>query len=493
MHGAAATRRLEASAAAALPPFELMARAGLAVARLALALAPHARSIDVRVGHGNNGGDGLEAAAWLRRWGKDVRVRAVPGFDARLPTDAARALARARDAGVPIVDAADAAGAPAALVVDALLGIGANRAPDGALAGAIEAIGRDGAAGAIVLAVDAPSGLDVTRGHPLGDGAVVAQHTLSLLTLKPGLFTAAGRDHAGTVWLDTLNCDCGAEPPDALLVGAPATRRVPRRHAGHKGSFGDVVVVGGDTSMSGAALLAARAAQAAGAGRVYLDLLDPGAAEAGHDPLRPELMWRSRWWHDATPGQLAAATLVCGCGGGARITETLPRLLEAACRLVLDADALNAIASDPALQQALAARGARGCRTVLTPHPLEAARLLGRTTAEVQADRVAAATELVRRFDCVALLKGSGSVLAAPGVVPRINATGNASLASAGTGDVLAGWIGGWWAQDATAGGEALLEIVATAVATHGAAAGPRAAGAWRAADLVDRLALGAR
>ena len=164
-------------------------------------------------------------------------------------------------------------------------------------------------------------------------------------------------------------------------------------------------------------------------------------------------------------------------------------LFRRAGRLVLDADALNALAADASVAALLRARAARGQATVLTPHPLEAARLLDCTSAEVQADRLIAARELAQRCGCIAVLKGSGTVIAAPGRVPRINSTGNASLASAGTGDVLAGWLAGRWAQHARGDEAGLAFAVALqAVAEHGAAAEPAPSGALRAADLIERL-----
>ena len=235
--------------------------------------------------------------------------------------------------------------------------------------------------------------------------------------------------------------------------------------------------------MTGAALLAGRAAHAAGAGRVYVNLLDDGSTGLSTDPMRPELMFRRAWWQSA-PETLASATIVCGCGGGEAVRSALPRLLSIGRRLVLDADALNAIASDEALQAQLAARVARGNTTVLTPHPLEAARLLGATARDVQADRLHSAQQLAQRFGCVVLLKGSGSIIAAPGRAPWINPTGNAALATAGTGDVLAGWIGGLWAQDASA--ERAFEIAAAAAHAHGAAADAAHVSPLRAADLVE-------
>jgi hydroxyethylthiazole kinase-like uncharacterized protein yjeF len=488
LHGAVTTRAIEQRAAAALPAHELMRRAGLGVARLALALAPHAPRFIVLAGPGNNGGDGIEAALQLQLLGKQTRVRLLADA-ARLPADAADALARAQAAGVPIEPGFDAGigNDDDAPVIDALLGIGSKRAPQGALARAIEALrARRG----IVLAVDVPSGLDALTGQPIGEHAVRATHTLSLLTLKPGLFTGTGRDHAGEAWFDDLGVAADLSCADALLAGGVSmTHDVEPRHADHKGSRGDVHVVGGAPGMSGAALLAARAAHAAGAGRVYVVALDPGATLL--DAARPELMFRARWWQ-AAPAEIAHGIVLAGCGGGDAVRAALPPLLSNATQLVLDADALNAIAGDESLQALLVARAARGGRpTIATPHPLEAARLLGITAREVQADRLEAATRLAERYGCVALLKGSGSIVAAPGRTPYLNPTGNAALATAGTGDVLAGWIAGRWAQAHEGDSiEAAQRIAAQAAFRHGLAADRHGDGdtPLRAADLVERM-----
>jgi hydroxyethylthiazole kinase-like uncharacterized protein yjeF len=471
------TRALEQRAAASLPPFTLMARAGEATARLALALAPHAQHVWIAAGPGNNGGDGLEASSHLKRWGKDVTVSLV-GDAAALPSDARVALANAQGAGVRI-----GAAPPLApdLAIDALLGIGANRAPQGAIETAIRQLN---ALACPVLAVDLPSGLHADTGQTLGGACVTATHTLTMLTLKPGLFTAAGRDQTGAVWLDDLGSVDGPNAPQAWLSGV--IPRLARRQAQHKGSFGDAAVVGGGPGMTGAAFLAARAAHAAGAGRVFVELLDSTALAI--DTLRPELMFRRRWT-SSTPAVLGTSTVVCGCGGGEAVQRPLPRLLSLANRLVLDADALNALAADSALSSLVRARAGRGLATVLTPHPLEAARLLGHTTTAVQADRLHAAQALAAHHQCVVVLKGSGSVIAAPGQTPRINSTGNAALATAGTGDVLAGWLGGRWAQ--TASGDEMMNAFATAVqavAEHGAAAEPQPSGGLLAGDLIERL-----
>jgi hydroxyethylthiazole kinase-like uncharacterized protein yjeF len=482
----AGTRRIEAAATGAAGPFALMTCAGDAVARLALALAPHARRILVFAGPGNNGGDGIEAATRLCEMGRQATVL-LHADPARLPADAARAFARATQAGVRIAVASvsnlQEHEAPD-FIVDALLGVGASRAPQAEIAAAIEQMAKLAARGAGVLAVDTPSGLDVDHGQPFGRACVVAGDTLSLLTLKSGLFTSQGRDYAGRVWLDTLGVDISGESANAWLVGRGDMHRRSdkRRQAQHKGSFGDVAVVGGAAGMTGAAILAGSAAHAAGAGRVFVDLLDADDASNAFDPLRPELMFRNAWWQGPVEA-LRASTVVCGCGGGEAVRAALPRLLSVALRLVLDADALNAIAADTALQAMTSARAARSLQTILTPHPLEAARLLGRSADQIQADRLAAAVEMAERYAAVVVLKGSGSVIAAPGDRPRINATGNAALATAGTGDVLAGWIGGRWLPDAQA-----FDVATRGVIEHGAAAEPERPGALRAGDLVEAL-----
>lgn len=477
----ARTREIEGAALAGLPPHTLMKRAGEGVARLALALAPHARVIRVAAGTGNNGGDGLDAAIHLRRAGKTVEVLLLgePTAD-----DARDALAHAREAGVSIQPSATLPLGPQDLALDALLGIGARRVAEGPLLAAVQGLAH---LPCPVLAVDVPSGLDADTGQPLGV-AVRAAHTLSLLTLKPGLFTAAGRDHAGSVWFDALGVAPGSAAPSAWLGGADAAACRPRQHVQHKGSFGDVAVVGGAAGMSGAALLAGRAALAAGAGRVFVELLDPDAPAL--DAARPELMLRAGWSHRVDRASLSRSTVACGCGGGDAVRAVLPALLGYASRLLLDADALNAIAADSSLRQQLAARRGRGQVTLLTPHPLEAARLLGSSAAQVQADRLAAARHLADQLACVVVLKGSGSVIAAPQRALAINASGNASLATAGTGDVLAGWLAGLWAQRA---GHDLQEdawqAARAAVWSHGAAAEAAALPVMRATDLIERLA----
>ena len=384
-----------------------------------MAVAPHARTVWVACGPGNNGGDGLEAAVQLNAWGKHV-VLTLAGDPALLPADAATSWRKCQDAGL-----APSPRPPREwdLCIDALLGIGGARALDGELAALVQAIN---AGPGTVLAVDQPSGLSSDTGT--GD-SVRATHTLGLLTLKPGLFTALGPARCGQVWFHDPGVRAAEGRASAWLSGPPPAPVRP--HASHKGSYGDVAVVGGAAGMSGAAVLAASAALHAGAGRVYLCSLAPAA-----DALvagQPELMVR-----DIATLPLEQMAVACGCGGGEAVADVLPRVLDQSRSLVLDADALNVIAAQPQLADALRQRTQP---TVLTPHPLEAARLLGCAAAEVQADRLRAATTLAERFSCVVVLKGSGSVIAEPPKTPHLNPTGNPRLATAGTGDVLAGLV----------------------------------------------------
>ena len=432
LHGTRATRLLEQQAAATLPPCTLMRRAGLATANLAQALAPHARSIWVACGPGNNGGDGLEAALHLQQRGYQTVVTWL-GEPGQVPADAQAAWERASQAGVQF---ATEPPVQADLCIDALLGIGSTRAPQGRMAQWVQRMNHSNAT---VLAVDVPTGLhantgafSTTQAANTTSDCVRAHHTLSLLTLKPGLFTAQGRDWSGQVWLDKLGVDASGSHADAVLAGPPLNGV--HRHASHKGTRGDVAIVGGAPGMTGAALLAASAALHAGAGRVLVSLLDDNAI--GVDLLQPELMMRP---YRQLP--IETLTVVCGCGGGQSVATVLSEVLARAPRLVLDADALNAIAADPALRTLLIQRNTAQ-HTVLTPHPLEAARLLGCDTTHVQSNRLSAAQELADRLQCTVVLKGSGTITAAPGQIPAINPTGNGLLATGGTGDVLAGLLG---------------------------------------------------
>ncbi len=548
LHDAAGARAVERWALARHPPNALMERAGLAVARLVMALAPRAQRVQLWCGPGNNGGDGLVAARQLHQAGWSVQAvlvglplhaESTSGTDLgtdletgseigpaqglatqAAPTDAGAALQRAQAAGVPLVPYSnqrgprDHAAKPATdVLVDALLGLGASRPLAGDLLSALQRLNSFHQAGGCVVAVDLPSGLHAGTGQAVGALAAMASHTLALVTLKPGLFTGAGREHAGQIWFDDLGVNLRAalqEEPSARPAAWLAGPALPLRSAGalgrsaastlrrqahntHKGAHGEVLVLGGAPGMEGAAHLAARAALGAGAGRVHVSLLDANgllrAEQPTWDPNRPELM-------HPPPGLLNQgnllrhAVVVCGCGAGADVAQVLSELLARTPCLVLDADALNAIAMRHGLASTLRARRNRGQRSIITPHPLEAARLLGCTTAVVQANRLAAASALAQDLQCTVVLKGSGTVVAEPGEPLSVNPSGNAALATPGTGDVLAGWLAGLWAQMPKAHA---VVIARQAVWQHGHAADEHwltgTSGPLLAADLVNALA----
>jgi hydroxyethylthiazole kinase-like uncharacterized protein yjeF len=440
-----ATRTIEAHATLNLGLGVLMRRAGEAVARLALACNPHTHIFWVACGPGNNGGDGLEAAIVLRQLGKQVRVSHL-GLHFKSSIETQDAYARAQKAGIAISIH------PPVLfdtVIDALFGNGGARSepsPYDAWMQQIIASGKQ------VLSIDAPSGLNSDTGET-NLVCIRAETTLVLLTLKPGLLMDEGRDVCGNLWLHRLGLDEICEP--RTLLNAPSSLS-PRPHASHKGSFGDVGIVGGAQGMTGAALLAATSALHGGAGRVYVALLQD-RIDFPVVTLQSELMLRH--WSDLS---LEAMTVVAGCGAGNAIQESLPVLLKRAKRLVLDADALNHIAFSPSLIDLLQDR-AEGS-TVLTPHPLEAARLLNTNTAAIQKDRLSAARILCSQFRCTVVLKGSGTLIADIHHGIRINITGNARLATAGTGDVLAGLIGAHWSVQ----GSNIFQASCSAVYQHG-------------------------
>ena len=463
MHGlysVSQVRAIEQAALAAAPQGALMRRAGAAAAALANRLLPSGGAVLVLAGPGNNGGDALETAALLAHGGCQVTIH-FAGSAESLSADAAAALQRAQ--------ASPAAFGPADmaarwdLAIDGLFGIGLARPLGGGLAALVLALN---ALRCPVLALDVPSGLDADTGAIVGPGgvAVRASHTVTFIADKPGLHTAEGCDHAGLVDVATLDIDASLYPPPSAALAGPAlfaARLAPRRENTHKGSFGDVAIVGGAHGMAGAAVLAARSAAMAGAGRVFAGFIDTPPA---YDPPHPEIMCRRAADLDLDLDlQRGAIVAGPGLGTGAEAHALLTQALANAAPLVLDADALNMIAADVKLRAALIDRSAA---TVMTPHPLEAARLLGCSAADVQADRLEAARRLAASFSAMVVLKGAGSVMARPDGMAVINITGSPALATAGTGDVLAGLCGALLAQHWPPW-EALLG----AVWLHGAAA----------------------
>lgn len=554
----ATIRRLEGRWLDETEPGELMACAGAAVARVAMAMwknLPAHAPVILLVGPGNNGGDALVAGRILRRAGLAVWAAGMPGLDttppeaedARAAWEAWRADGQvihgfeqvadwlwpdgdAPDEDAPEGDDSDVPPAEPALIIDGLFGIGLARPLAGRVAGLVR---RVNCARVPVLAIDVPSGLDADRGAPVGgsDAPVIqARQTVTMIADKPGLHTGAGLRHAGRVWVAPLSdlpleADLGAleavdgpadggewrdlpteaeaetdpddghdfggsgmddadadapcpvdedsfphDLPGVLLTAPLAAALLPARaRDAHKGNGGDVLVVGGRLGMAGAARLAAQGAAGAGAGRVWIadDEADApqdasGKARQPVDPLHPEIM-RFVWDTDAAlPG--AAPVLVVGCGLGQDETaqQWLDHALASQAPLVIDADALGLLTEAPAAP----------C-SILTPHPLEAARLLGVSVADVQADRPACARALAARFEAVAVLKGAGTVVAAPDGRLAINTSGHPVLATAGTGDVLAGTIAALLAGLLRAGcppDEAAWQAACAGVWLHGRA-----------------------
>jgi NAD(P)H-hydrate epimerase len=458
-----------------VPSLALMERAGRAVAEAALALAGPRGRVLVVAGAGNNGGDGYVAARLVRAAGREARVVAlVP--PARLSPDARAVREAAERAQVPVEDLGELTPLEAGVgdvVVDALFGTGLSRAPEGAFARAIARIEEARVSGARVLAVDVPSGLSADTGRPLGP-CVRADRTVTFALPKRGLVLHPGPSFAGEVTVADIGLPAEAvrRVPAGCELLTDVEARVlvpPRAPDAHKGDAGRVLVLAGSPGKTGAAHLALTGALRGGAGLVTL------AARAEALPLalagRPEAM------STALPGEgplvrgdlgalLAAAkgmdALVAGPGiaRGPETGELLRALVDRA-RLpaVLDADALNALAEQPELLHGLEVP------LVLTPHPGEMARLCGTTIEAVQADRIALAADRARAWNATVVLKGAGTVVAAPGAPPAVIPTGNPGLATGGTGDVLAGLVGAL-----LAGGVAPFAAARAAAWVHGRA-----------------------
>jgi hydroxyethylthiazole kinase-like uncharacterized protein yjeF len=436
----------------------LMERAGAAAAALVTHLNRPLRGKPlIFAGPGNNGGDAFVAARLLRQQGLDPTV-VYRGDPARLPPDATAAHEKWLAAGgqcltdVPMARHGEIG--EYGVVVDGLFGIGLVRPIEGDYAALVE---RINAYRGPVLALDCPSGLDGDTGRAHGT-AVRATHTLSFIALKPGQLTLDGPDHCGEISVADLGLDA-ASGEDAGRVPAPADFAPwlkPRRRNSHKGSHGSVGIVGGARGMAGAALLAGRAALHLGAGRVYVGMLE----RLPVDTQQAELMLRA-------PEEVFDLATVLAVGPGLGQSEQAMSLLRKALAadlpLLLDADALNLLAQHPVVLSRLERRQAP---TLLTPHPTEAARLLGTNTAEVQADRLSAARELAQRHRAAVVLKGCGSVVVAPDRRWYINTSGNPGMASAGQGDILSGLTAALLAQ-----GWPPDSALTAAVHLHGAAA----------------------
>jgi hydroxyethylthiazole kinase-like uncharacterized protein yjeF len=458
-------RQAEQTAYAGMDSFTLMARAGYAAFLWACERLEGKSGVwTVLAGPGNNGGDAYVLATHALEAGTPVKLYAL-GQISKKADDALLAKAGFLAAGGEIHPTEDFASLlGAAGIVDGLFGIGLTNPPTGEAQRLIRLMNSENTMKVPVLSLDIPSGLNANTGQAFCD-CVKATHTLSFIAAKPGLFTLDGPDQCGEITVADLGLQDAAAPhPQSLYAEETLLSQLkPRNMNSHKGSHGDVVVVGGDQGMVGAAILAARTALHLGAGRVFLGLLD-GPQPPGYDPLQPELMMRS------TESLLKhAGVWVVGPGLGQSTTARalLSQLLDitatrsAPDALLLDADALNLLAQDSELAEKFAELK---MPTVITPHPLEAARLLGLTTEQIQADRMGAAQQLSQRFNTCAVLKGAGSVIAHQDQL-SINLSGGPALATGGTGDVLAGALGALLAQF---GCESLHQTVALGVFLHG-------------------------
>lgn len=431
----------------------LMERAGASIAEFAHESLV-GRRVLVIVGPGNNGGDAFVAARHLKsRWHEVTLVFA--GEADRLQEDAARArLAWLESGGLCLAEIPENGNWD--LVIDGLFGTGLTRPISGRYSSVVDALN---ALDVPVISIDVPSGICADTGSVLG-AAVHATHTLTFIAYKPGLLTSSGLDHCGQVHLDTLGIAAievkraqGWKMNPKIL--ASSFKRRPRNS--HKGAFGITAILGGSRGMLGAALLAGRAALKLGSGKVLLGI----SGDLAVDPVQPEIMVR-----DAKEVIGAgASSLVIGPGlSKTRAAKELVDLvLGMDTPLVIDADALNLIADEPGLQRRLTERAGAA---ILTPHPLEAARLMGCSVSEIQKDRVNAAKRLAEKFACPVVLKGAGSLCAFPGGSWVINTSGNPGMASAGMGDVLSGMIGAFLSQ-----GLAPEKALLCAVYLHGAAA----------------------
>lgn len=446
-----------------IPSLTLMERAGADALDALTGRYAGARNLVVLCGGGNNAGDGYVLARLARQAGLEVRVIALVEPD-RLKGDAAASAQKYLRTGnvetALSIKSAD-------IIIDALLGSGLNRPVEGVFAGAIETVNGSAVP---VLSLDIPSGLNADTGVRLGS-AVRADATITFIGLKRGLFTAEGPEFCGEI----LFSDLGTPADIHASVGAEVrlTRHEdvmrnlpPRPRHAHKGRYGHVLVIGGDYGYQGAAILAGSAAARAGAGLVTVATRPEHARTI---PLfRPELMTAAvTAARDLDPllDRVSVVAIGPGLGQSDWAISLFAGVLQTRLPLVVDADALNLLAHEHQYRE----------NWVLTPHPGEAARLLGATSSEVQTDRFAAVTSLRDRFGGTVALKGAGSLVAgAPGPV-RVNRTGNPGMAGGGMGDVLTGVIAGLVAQGMEPGAATVAGVY-----LHGHAADQCAAGGER-------------
>ncbi len=446
---------------AGIPGYTLMTRAAQACRDCLEARWPNARNLVVVCGTGNNGGDGFVMARLAQASGQHVRVMQV-GDPGRISGDALTARSDYLEAGGTIVPFSADVLADTDVIVDAMLGTGLHHALEGGWRDVVLAIN---AAAVPVLAIDIPSGLSADCGTVMGV-AVRAAKTMTFIGRKRGLYTGQGPQYTGSVSFADLdvpaavyasvNPDCRlfTRPPLGLLAG-------PRSRAAHKGDFGHVLVLGGGPGMAGAVRLSAEAALRTGAGRVSVATCAEHAGVLA--AACPELMAHAVTGPLQLRELLQRATVMVagpGLGQSAWAHALMPVVLESRLPRVLDADALNYLAKDPAPSE----------NSILTPHPGEAGRLLGFSAGVVQSNRFAAITALGRQYHAVVVLKGAGTLINGAEGELSVCAKGNPGMATAGMGDVLSGVIAGLIAQ-----GLPLAEAAVAGVCVH-ACAGDHAA-----------------
>ncbi len=450
-----------------VPGFRLMQRAAQSAFSTLQARWPQLKKLTLLCGGGNNGGDGLVMAVLAVQQGMSVQVLTLgDNYAAGLQGEALEAWQLLCDEGVDTLPWQPDVRFSGELLVDAMLGAGLTGPVRGLYQQAIRRVNR---CALPVLAVDIPSGLCADTGAVLGE-AVIADLTVSFIGLKRGLLTHQAGGHVGELKFDSLRVAEAVydQVPVSLFRTGPDDLRErlrPRARDAHKGSHGRVLVVGGDTGMGGAALIAAQAAARCGAGLVTL------ATQAEHVTASlvrcPEVMVKPvRSGQGLLPLLENTDVVVVGPGLGQRAwgDQLLQQVLKTSIPVVLDADALNMLCTTPALQ------GLRKDHWILTPHPGEAGRLLDESVATLQADRFAAVNHLQQRYGGVVILKGPGTLMD-DGEAQYLCSAGNPGMATGGMGDLLSGIIGALLAQGLSQSDAARLGVYLHATAADRCAA----------------------
>jgi ADP-dependent NAD(P)H-hydrate dehydratase / NAD(P)H-hydrate epimerase len=479
LYSVAQIREIEAAHFKAHPKTSLMQRAGEAVATLAIDLITKhklKKSVLIIAGTGNNGGD-----AWVAARALQIQKIKVCVWQIGAQKNGDAASKKAHEAYIAAKGNIALNTSPAlefGLIIDGIFGIGLSKAPTGDFRDAIRFANQQREKfGTRILAIDIPSGLSADTGVAFAD-TINADATITFLGAKPGLYTADGTDHCGKIFINSLDVDSGESNGSLLTEHDMAELIIPRRNNSHKGTCGNVGIIGGASGMVGAAVLAARAALHMGPGKVYAGLIATDAMT--FDAINPEIMVR-RAADVADDKNITAFAIGMGAGEGKPVKALLAEILALSLvtnkPVLIDADALafvnidNANSSTGVLNEAKMAENTRPALSlnnniILTPHPGEAARLLKITTAGVEADRINAALSIAKRASAIVVLKGAGTVIATPEGSYFINITGNPGMASGGMGDALSGMIAAFLALGLTP-----LNAAKLGVYLHGAAA----------------------